>query len=164
MRITPATADDVPLIRQFIRKLADYERLAHEAVCTEDDLRETLFGGRRYAEVLIARVGDEPAGFALFFHNYSTFLARPGLYLEDLYVVPRWRGQGIGKRLFARLAAIAVERRCGRLEWWVLDWNEPALEFYKRLGAQSMNEWTVQRLGGEALTQLAAQDGAGRRG
>ncbi len=108
--------------------------------------------------MLLARVGDEPAGFALFFHNYSTFLGRPGLYLEDLYVVPKWRGKGIGRRLFARLAAIAMERRCGRLEWWVLDWNEPALEFYKRLGAQSMNDWTVQRLNGEALARLAAQD------
>ena len=123
-----------------------------------------MFGARPYAEVLLARAGDEPVGFALYFHNYSTFLGRPGLYLEDLYVVPKWRGKGIGRRLFARLAAIAMERRCGRLEWWVLHWNEPALEFYKRLGAQSMNDWTVQRLNGEALARLAAQDETGTGG
>lgn len=155
LRIDPATEHDVPLILKFIRALAEYERLAHECVADEATLRETLFGARRYAEVVIARYHNEPAGFALFFHNYSTFLARPGIYLEDLFVYPKYRGKGIGKALMVYLAQQAVERKCGRFEWWVLDWNEPAIEFYKRLGAVPMNDWTVFRLTGEALKRLA---------
>jgi GNAT superfamily N-acetyltransferase len=157
LRIRPATAGDVPLIRRFIRELAEYERLADQAVATEEDLHETLFGERPYAEVLIAEVGAEPAGFALFFHNYSTFLGRPGIWLEDLYVRPEHRGAGVGRALLARLAALAVERRCGRLEWWVLDWNEPALRFYRSLQARPMDEWTVFRLSDEPLLRLAEE-------
>ena len=150
-----ATVEDVPLILEFIRGLAEYEKLAHEVVATEAGLRETLFGERPGAEVLIARVGGKPAGFALFFHNYSTFLGQRGLYLEDLFVRPQMRGHGIGKALLVRLAQIARERRCGRLEWWVLDWNEPAIRFYKSLGAVPMSDWTVFRVTGEALVRLA---------
>ena len=152
--IRPASADDVALIHRFIRDLAEYERLAHEMVATEDDLRAALFGERPYAEVLIASYDNEPAGFALFFHNFSTFLGRPGIYLEDLFVRPELRGRGIGKALLARLAKLAVERRCGRLEWSVLDWNEPSIGFYKSLGAIPMDEWTVFRLSGEALGRI----------
>ncbi len=155
--ISPATADDVPLILRFIRELAAYEKLAHEVVATEENLRATMFGVRPYAEALIARAGEEPIGFALFFHNYSTFLGRPGLYVEDVYVLPAWRGRGVGRRFFAALARLAVERGCGRLEWWVLDWNESAIRFYRSLGAQAMSEWTVQRLTGAALQRLAAE-------
>lgn len=155
LRIDPATEHDVPLILKFIQALAEYERLAHECVADEATLRETLFGSRRYAEVVIARYNNEPAGFALFFHNYSTFLARPGIYLEDLFVYPQYRGKGIGKALMVYLAQQAVERKCGRFEWWVLDWNEPAIEFYKKLGAVPMSDWTVFRLTGEALQRLA---------
>lgn len=155
LRIDPATEHDVPLILKFIQALAEYERLAHECVADEATLRETLFGARRYAEVVIARYNNEPAGFALFFHNYSTFLARPGIYLEDLFVYPQYRGKGIGKALMVYLAQQAVERKCGRFEWWVLDWNEPAIEFYKKLGAVPMSDWTVFRLTGEALQRLA---------
>jgi GNAT superfamily N-acetyltransferase len=150
-----ATEADVPLILRFIRELADYERLLHECVATEESVRETLFGERRYAEVLIAEHEGEPAGFALFFHNYSTFLARPGIYLEDLYVRPELRGHGIGKALLARLAALAVERRCGRLEWAVLNWNESAIRFYRSLGALPQDQWTVYRVTGEALEHLS---------
>lgn len=155
LRIDPATEHDVPLILKFIQALAEYERLAHECVADEATLRETLFGSRRYAEVVIARYNNEPAGFALFFHNYSTFLARPGIYLEDLFVYPQYRGKGIGKALMVYLAQQAVERKCGRFEWWVLDWNEPAIEFFKKLGAVPMSDWTVFRLTGEALQRLA---------
>jgi GNAT superfamily N-acetyltransferase len=142
---------DVPLILQFIRGLAEYERLAHACVATEESVRETLFGAKRYAEVIIAEHEGAPAGFALFFHNYSTFLARPGIYLEDLYVRPELRGYGIGKALLAKLASIAMERNCGRLEWAVLNWNEPAIQFYRSLGALPQDQWTVYRLTGEAL-------------
>ncbi|HXG38833.1 MAG TPA: GNAT family N-acetyltransferase [Bacteroidota bacterium] len=155
LRIDPATEHDVPLILKFIQALAEYEQLAHECLADEATLRETLFGSRRYAEVVIARYNNEPAGFALFFHNYSTFLARPGIYLEDLFVYPQYRGKGIGKALMVYLAQQAVERKCGRFEWWVLDWNEPAIEFYKKLGAVPMSDWTVFRLTGEALQRLA---------
>ncbi|HYH78736.1 MAG TPA: GNAT family N-acetyltransferase [Longimicrobium sp.] len=155
MTIRPATPDDVPLILRFIRELAEYERLAHEVVATEDGLRDTLFGPRPYAEVVIAEEAGEPAGFALFFHNYSTFLGRPGIYLEDLYVRPEARGKGIGRALLAHLARLAVARGCGRLEWWVLDWNESAIRFYRALGAQAMDDWTVFRVTGEALARLA---------
>jgi GNAT superfamily N-acetyltransferase len=157
LSIAPATPDDVPLILALIRGLAEYERLAHECVATEEGLRETLFGERPQAEVVIARLGEAPAGFALFFHNYSTFLARRGLYLEDLFVFPEFRGRGVGEALLAHLARLAVDRQCGRFEWWVLDWNEPAIRFYERLGAAPMRDWTVFRLTGEALERLAAR-------
>jgi GNAT superfamily N-acetyltransferase len=157
MHIRAATPDDVPLILRFIRELAAYERLAHEVVATEEGLRDTLFGPRPYAEVVIAEVAGEAAGFALFFHNYSTFLGRPGIYLEDLYVRPEMRGGGTGRTLLAHLARLAVERGCGRLEWWVLDWNEPAIRFYRQLGAQPMDDWTVFRVAGDALTRLAGE-------
>lgn len=152
-----ATPNDVPLILTLIRGLAEYERLAHEAVVTETDLRESLFGEQPGAEVLIAELGARAAGFALFFHNYSTFLGRRGLYLEDLFVFPELRGHGVGRALMARLAHLAVERRCGRFEWWVLDWNAPSIAFYRALGAQPMDEWTVFRLTGDALTRLAGE-------
>ena len=141
-----ATEEDVPLILRFIRELAEYEKLPHECIATEEAVRSTLFGEKRFAEVLIAEEANEPAGFALFFHNYSTFLAKPGIYLEDLYVRPEFRGRGYGKALLMRLAELARERNCGRLEWAVLNWNEPAIEFYKSLGARPMSEWTVFRL------------------
>lgn len=153
--IRSAMESDVPLILAFIKKLARYERLAHEVVATEELLRETLFGERRTAEVVFGYHRGEPAAFALFFHNYSTFLGRPGIYLEDLYVEEQYRGQGIGKAMLAYLAQVAVERKCGRLEWWVLDWNAPAIQFYQKLGATPMNDWTVFRLTGEALANLA---------
>ncbi len=150
-----ATADDVGLILDFIRQLADYEKIADQVVADEDQLRQSLFGERRVAEVVIASYDDEPAGFALFFHNFSTILGRPGIYLEDLFVIPKLRGRGIGRVMLSFLARLAVERGCGRLEWWVLDWNEPAIRFYERLGAKSMDEWTVFRLTGDALGDLA---------
>ena len=150
-----ATVDDVGLIIDFIRQLADYERKSDEVVTDEDQLRESLFGERRVAEVVIASYEGEPAGFALFFHNFSTFLGRPGIYVEDLFVIPKLRGHGIGKILLSFLARLAVERGCGRLEWWVLDWNEPAIRFYERLGAKPMDEWTVFRVSGDALQELA---------
>jgi GNAT superfamily N-acetyltransferase len=158
--IRPATAADVPVILELIRGLAEYERLAHEAVATEDDLRRTLFGERPVAEVVLAELAAEApapaAGFALFFHNYSTFLGRPGIYLEDLFVRPELRGRGIGRRLLEHLARLAVERDCGRLEWSVLDWNEPAIRFYRSIGAGPMDGWTVQRVTGDGLAALAA--------
>jgi GNAT superfamily N-acetyltransferase len=153
--IKAATAADVPLILAFIKKLAEYERLAHEVVATEEGLRATLFGARPFAEVVIAYYESEPVGFALFFHNFSTFVGRPGLYLEDLYVDERQRGKGFGKALLVHLAKLAVERNCGRLEWAVLDWNEPAINFYQTLGAVPMDEWTVFRVTGDALERLA---------
>ena len=150
-----ATVDDVGLIFDFIRQLADYEKKTDEVVTDENQLRQSLFGERRVAEVMIASFEGEPAGFALFFHNFSTFLGRPGIYVEDLFVIPSLRGRGIGKILLSFLARLAVERGCGRLEWWVLDWNEPAIRFYERLGAQAMDEWTVFRVTGDALEDLA---------
>jgi GNAT superfamily N-acetyltransferase len=156
VQIRPASERDVPIILAFIRELAEYERLRHEAVVTEADLHETLFGERRYAEVVFAEVEGEAVGFALYFHNYSTFLGRPGLYLEDLYVRPEARGRGIGRRLLTHLARIARERNCGRMEWAVLDWNESAIGFYRALGARPMDDWTVFRLTGPALDALAA--------
>ena len=145
-------------IHAFIVELAEYEKLAGEVVASVDDLRRSLFGRRRYAEVLIARVDGEPSGFALFYHSFSTFLGRPGLYLEDLYVQPAARGTGLGRALLARLARLALERRCGRLEWSVLDWNEPAIGFYARLGATAMDDWTVYRLTADPLRALAETD------
>lgn len=156
LRIAPATAADVPLILGFIRALAEYERLTHEVTATEDALRETLFGSHPAAEILIARRDETPLGFALFFPNYSTFLAKPGIYLEDLFVHPDHRGQGVGRALLLEVARLAVQRGCGRLEWSVLDWNEPALRFYASLGATPLSEWTVQRLTGETLSRFAA--------
>jgi GNAT superfamily N-acetyltransferase len=153
--IRPATEQDVPLIASFVRQLAEYERLSHEAVMTDDMLRESLFGARRYAEVLLGYAGDQPVAFALFFHNFSTFLGRPGLYLEDLFVITEKRCKGYGRALLVELAKIACERKCGRFEWSVLDWNEPAIEFYKNLGATPMEEWTVYRVTGESLERLA---------
>ena len=150
-----ATPDDTALILSLVRELAEYEKLSHEVVATEEDLREALFGPRPAAEALLAEVDGEAAGFALFFHNFSTFLGRRGLYLEDLFVRPRFRGQGLGKALMVRLARIALERGCGRFEWWVLDWNAPSIAFYRSLGAVGMDEWTVQRVSGEALRRLA---------
>jgi GNAT superfamily N-acetyltransferase len=152
-----AATDDVPLIVRFIRELAEYERLPHECVATEESVRDTLFGQRRYAEVVIAEADGRPAGLALFFHSYSTFLARPGIYLEDLYVSPEMRGRGIGKALLAHLAALAVVRGCGRLEWAVLNWNESAIRFYRSLGAKPQDEWSVYRVTGETLEALARQ-------
>jgi len=155
IRIEPATERDVPLILELINGLAVYEKLAHEVTATEAGLRETLFGARPAADVIIAYAGDTPAGFALFFPNYSTFLGKPGLYLEDLFVRPEYRGQGLGLALMKRLAQIAVERGCGRFEWSVLDWNEPAIGFYESLGAKLMDGWSIVRVNGEALTSLA---------
>ncbi len=152
--IRVASATDVPLILQFIRDLAEYEKLAHLVVATEERLRATLFGEHPAAAVLIAEEDGTAAGFALFFQNYSTFLAQTGIYLEDLFVKPEYRGRGYGKALLARLAALARERHCGRVEWAVLDWNEPAINFYKSLGATSMDDWRTFRLTGEALETL----------
>ena len=155
LTIEPAQESDVPLILSFIRELAAYEKLAQEVQATEEDLRRTLFGERAYAETVIARYEGEAAGFALFFHNYSTFLAKPGIYLEDLFVQPNFRGKGIGKALLVHLARLARERDCGRVEWWVLNWNESAIEFYKSIRAQPMNEWTVFRLSSAGIRSLA---------
>jgi len=148
---------DISTIYGLIKGLADYERLADEMVGTEALLHEHLFGARPYAEVLIAEAGDKAVGFALFFHNYSTFLTRPGIYLEDLFVLPDERGRGYGKALLTALGRLAVERNCGRLEWSVLDWNEPSIQFYRSLGAVGMDEWTINRVTGEALERLASQ-------
>lgn len=148
-----ATAADVPLILELIRGLADYEKLAHEVVATEATLRDTLFGSPPAAHVVIAEVGGRPAGFALYFFNYSTFLAKPGLYLEDLFVKPEFRGAGTGKALLLHLAKIANARGCGRMEWSVLDWNEPAKGFYRKLGAVPLDDWRIMRLTGPALAQ-----------
>jgi GNAT superfamily N-acetyltransferase len=154
--IRSATRADLPLIAQFIRDLADYERLAHEVRFDEAVLGERLFGARPYAEVLIGEVDGVAEGFALFFHNFSTFEGKPGIYLEDLFVRPEARGAGLGKAFLQRLAQLAVERDCARLEWWVLDWNEPAIRFYKALGAKPMDDWTTYRVDGDALAALAS--------
>jgi GNAT superfamily N-acetyltransferase len=153
--IRAATIADVPTIARLIRDLAEYERLADQVVLNEERLRQHLFGPRPFAEVLLAEESGQVVGFALFFHNYSTFLGRPGIYLEDLFVEPAHRGKGHGKALLIALARLAVERGCGRLEWAVLNWNEPSIQFYRSLGATPMDEWTVYRLTGEALTSLA---------
>ncbi len=164
--LRPAARADVPLIMSFVRALAEYERLADQVVGTEDDMRRALFPApgdlpapcQPAAEVVIAELGGEPVGFALFFHNMSTFLARRGLYLEDLFVLPSARGRGVGRALLAHLARIARDRECGRMEWSVLDWNEPAIRLYKSLGAVAMEEWTVFRLTGDALLRLAGDE------
>lgn len=155
--IRPATRADTSLIAQFIRDLAAYEKLSHEVRFDKAALGDRLFGPRPYAEVLIGEIDGAPQGFALFFHNFSTFEGRPGIYLEDLFVRPDARGSGLGKALLAHLAALAVERDCARLEWAVLDWNEPSIGFYKMLGARLMDEWTVMRVDGDALVELAAK-------
>ena len=157
IRLRVATRDDIALIAHFIRALADYEKLLDEVRLDEGVLAEKLFGPRPYAEVLIGEINGQPEGFALFFHNFSTFEGRPGIYLEDLFVAPEARGSGLGTALLAELARLAVERDCARLEWSVLDWNEPSIGFYKALGAKPMEEWTVFRLDGAALTNLAAR-------
>jgi len=153
--IRAATESDVPVILAFIKKLAAYERLSHEVTATEELLRETLFGARKTAEVAIGYFEGKPVGFVLFFHNYSTFLARPGLYIEDLFVDEAYRRRGFGRALLLHVARLAGERQCGRLEWAVLDWNEPAINFYKRMGAVAMDDWTVFRVTGASLTKLA---------
>jgi GNAT superfamily N-acetyltransferase len=161
LRIRPAQVQDCELILSFIKELAVYEKLEHELVATPEILAETLFGPKTYAEVLIAEYDGKPVGYALFFHSYSTFNGRPGIYLEDVYVQPALRGKGIGKALMSYLAKLAVERKCSRFEWSVLDWNAPSIAFYRSIGAQPMEGWTVQRLTGPALEALAAQSGVG---
>lgn len=153
--IRAAQPADIPLLKSLICELAEYEHLSHTVVMTEALLQENLFQ-RKYAEALIAEYGQAPAGFALFFHNFSTFVGRPGIYLEDLYVRPEFRARGIGRALLQRLAALAVERNCGRMEWTCLDWNAPSIRFYKSLGAVPMDEWSIYRLDGAALQALAA--------
>jgi GNAT superfamily N-acetyltransferase len=155
LRIDPAAPQDAPLLLRLIKALAEYERMSDQVVATEADVHRTLFGEQALAEAAIARIGDEAVGFALWFYNYSTFLGRPGLYLEDLFVLPEVRGRGIGRMLLTALARIAVERDCGRLEWSVLDWNEPAIGFYRRMGARVLDDWRICRVTGEALARLA---------
>jgi len=157
LAIRPATPADLPLIAQFIRDLADYEKLAHEVRFDEATLGDRLFGARPYAEVVIGEIDGAPKGFALFFHNFSTFEGKPGIYLEDLFVRPAARGSGLGKALLAHLAKLCVERDCARLEWSVLDWNAPAIGFYRSLDAKLMDEWTVMRVDGDALTTMAGR-------
>src|SRR5579864_917442 len=154
--LRPGTRPDVPVIGELIRSLAQFEKLEHEVTMTEERLSANLLGPHHYAETLIAEEGGAPVGFALFFHNFSTFLAQPGIYLEDLFVLPERRGGGVGRALLERLAQLAVERGCGRLEWSVLDWNVDAIRFYQRLGATPNAEWTVYRLTGKPLQALAA--------
>jgi GNAT superfamily N-acetyltransferase len=158
LTIKPATEADVPLILSLIRDLAEYEKLAHTVEASEEKLRATLFGSTRYAEVLIARLNGEPAGQALFFHTYSTFLAKPGIYIEDIYVRQSLRGKGIGKALLAAVAKLAMERGCGRVEWSVLDWNQPAIDFYERVGARPNEGWTMYRMTEPAIVKLAGRD------
>jgi GNAT superfamily N-acetyltransferase len=159
VRIVQARPEDVPGILALIRALAEYERLSDHVVATEAGLRAQLFGDRPVAEVVLARADNTDVGFALFFHNFSTFLGRPGLYLEDLFVVPEWRGRGVGRKLLAHVAALAVERQCGRMEWSVLDWNTSAIGFYERLGATLMKDWKLCRLTGDSLARAAAGSG-----
>jgi len=156
LAVRAATADDVPLLHELIRDLADYERLADTVVAGEADLHAVLFGPRPLCEALVGSIDDVPMGFALFFHNYSTFVGRPGLYLEDLYVRPAARSVGLGKMLLQRIAAIAVERRCGRVEWTALQWNTPAISFYEKLGAKQMTDWRLFRLSGEDLQRFGS--------
>ena len=153
--IRPAVSTDVPAILRFIQALAEYEHLTHACIATEDQLRQQLFGPHPAAEVLIAHLDNKPVGFALFFSTFSTFLAKPGIYLEDVFVLPDARGDGVGKALLNAVARIAVQRNCGRLEWAVLDWNESAIGFYKKLGALPLDEWTTFRVTGDALNHLA---------
>ncbi len=156
-RIRSTGAEDCPQILAFIKELAAYEKLSHEVVATVKTLQETLFGEHRYAEVLIGEFEQSPVGYALFFHNFSTFTGRPGIYLEDIYIQPAMRGKGFGKSMLAYIARLAVERRCTRVEWSVLDWNEPAIQFYRSIAATPLNGWTVQRLDGAELAHFAEQ-------
>jgi len=153
--IRKATLDDLSLILAFVKELAEYEKLLHEVRATEETLQKSLFGERKVAEVIFGEKDGEPVAFAVFFHNYSTFLGQQGIYIEDLFVRPHMRGLGIGKAMFAYIARIADERGCGRLDWWVLDWNKPAIKFYDSLGSVPMSAWTVYRLTGQALEKLA---------
>jgi GNAT superfamily N-acetyltransferase len=162
--ISPAAAADVPLILSLINELADYEKLRHESVATEASIHDALFGARPHAEAVIARYDGEGVGFALFFHNFSTFLGKPGLYLEDLFVRPAFRGRAIGKSLLSHLASLAVQRGCGRFQWQVLDWNRPSRDFYESLGAQADPAWVNYRMTGEALRRLADGSGSGLPG
>lgn len=157
IKIRLATVADVPLILSLIRELAVYEKLEHAVTATEEDLRETLFGPRAYAEVLLGSMNGRPEAYALFFHSYSTFLGRQGMYLEDLYVRPHARGRGLGKAMLLHLARLTVERGCKRLEWAVLDWNKPAIDFYRSLGAEPLDEWTVFRLTGNTLDSISGK-------
>jgi GNAT superfamily N-acetyltransferase len=158
--IRPATIGDVPIILELIRDLATYERAPHDVTATEEQLTDVLFGEKRAAEVLLAFEGDTPIGFAVFFHNFSTWVGRPGLYLEDLFVRPEHRGKGYGRALLVYLAGIARDRGCGRMEWAVLDWNAPAIDFYKKLGAAPLEEWKIFRLTHDGIAKLAAEDSA----
>jgi GNAT superfamily N-acetyltransferase len=158
LTITPATESDIPAILSFIRALADFEKLSHRVTATEQQLRQTLFTARPYAEILIARLDDTPVGQALFFHTYSTFMARPGLYLEDLFVLPEYRSRGIGRALLQALAQLARDRNCGRLEWSVLNWNTRAISFYQKIGADILADWHVCRLDTTAIDNLARPD------
>ena len=153
-KIREAGKDDVPVILSFIKELAEYEKLSNEVKATEDMLLRNLFE-KKYAEVLIGELNSEPVGFSLFFHNFSTFLGKPGIYLEDLYVMEKYRGRGFGRKMLSYLAKLTVERDCGRLEWSVLDWNKPAIDFYLSIGAVPMEDWTVYRLTGKELSSLA---------
>ena len=155
LEIRFATSDDVPLILHFIQELAKYEKLSHEVIATEEILRTNLFGDKKYVEVLLGYVDNKAVSFALFFHNFSTFLGKPGIYLEDLYVVEDMRGQGIAKKMLSFLAKLTLDRDCGRLEWSVLDWNTSAINFYKSIGAKPMDEWTVHRVTGQELYELS---------
>ncbi|HEX9807586.1 MAG TPA: GNAT family N-acetyltransferase [Alteraurantiacibacter sp.] len=156
LSIRDAVPGDLPLIAELISELAEFEKLSHEVRFDEEVLGRKLFGERPYAEVLMGEIDGTAQGFALFFHNFSTFEGRPGIYLEDLYVRPEARGAGLGKAMLRHLAALALERDCARLEWWVLDWNAPAIGFYRSIGALPMDEWTVMRMNGEALAELAS--------
>jgi GNAT superfamily N-acetyltransferase len=158
IQIERATPADMPVILELIRELAEFERLLDQVTATPAQIHDGLFGSRPSAEVVIARINAEVAGFALYFHNFSTFLAKPGIYLEDLYVRQKFRGQGCGEALLRHLARVAVERGCGRFEWSVLDWNQRAIDFYKSLGAVPMDEWTMYRVTGEALVKLGAEE------
>lgn len=155
LALRPATVTDVPLVYSMIRELAEYENLANDVTATEADIHAALFGERAIAECILAYWEERPAGFALYFHNFSTFMGKPGLYLEDMFVRPEHRGKGIGQALLVHLARVAKERNCGRMEWSVLDWNDPAINFYRRLGARPMDEWRIFRLQGDALETLA---------
>lgn len=161
LTLRPATPQDVATIFALIQALAEYEKLSHAVVGNTQALQEHLFGSRPYAEVILAEYQGQAVGFALYFYNYSTFLTKPGIYLEDLFVLPAYRRQGIGKALLNKLAQIALNQGCGRLEWSVLDWNEPAIKFYRRMGASILTEWQICRVTGDALAQLAAHLGAG---
>lgn len=162
-QIRPATRDDAGTVLAFINKLAEYEKLSHECVATEEQIAETLFGKRKYADVLLAEVDGVPVGFALYFYHYSTFRAAPTLWLEDLFVDPEQRGNGIGKALLVELCKVAQSEGCARVEWWVLDWNEPSIEFYKSIGAVPMDEWTVYRMDDKAIDAFVSADAGSTR-